>query len=279
MVGRQHELTVLVEYLETALAGDPRLMVCRGEPGIGKTRLAEELVTVATAQGVPAVWGRGIEADGAPPYWPWRQLLRATAEVLDVGALAETHRLTSDISRLAPDLFPTAEPGVDSGSAQDRFKQFDAVGRLLRHVAARTPLVIILDDVHWADQPSLLLLRHVARTLTDERLLFVVNHRDTEQTHSSIVTDLLREPAAREMNLGGLATPAVGRQLASVVGHDVSENEAEESVRSRAGTRSSSARSAGCSASGLRGPLHHWSPRVSARRSVAASSAWHPSPS
>ena len=231
LVGRQHELTVLDACLEAALAGDPRLMVCRGEPGIGKTRLAEELVTAATAKGVPAVWGRGVEADGAPPYWPWRQLLRATAEIVDVSALAQTYRLTPDIGRLAPDLFPTAEPSVDTGSAEDRFKQFDAVGRLLRHVAARTPLVIILDDVHWADRPSLLLLRHVARTLTDERLLFVVNHRDTEQTHSSIVTDLLREPAAREMNLGGLPTPAVGRQLASVVGHDVSEHEAEE-VRS-----------------------------------------------
>ena len=236
LVGRQHELTVLDECLEAALAGDPRLMVCRGEPGIGKTRLAEELVSAATAKGVPAVWGRGVEAEGAPPYWPWRQLLRATAEMVDVSALAEIHRLTPHISRLAPDLFPTAEVPtiehrVDTGSAEDQFRQFDAVGRLLRHVAARTPLVIILDDVHWADQPSLLLLRHVARTLTDERLLFVVNHRDTEQTHSSIVTDLLREPAAREMTLGGLPTPAVGRLLASVVGHDVSENEAEE-VRS-----------------------------------------------
>ncbi len=228
LVGRQHELTVLDGCLEAAIAGNPQLMVCRGEPGIGKTRLAEELVTAATAKGVPAVWGRGVEADGAPPYWPWRQLLRATAEVVDVSALAETYRLTPYISRLLPEIFPTAEPGVDTGSAEDRFKQFDAVGRLLRHVAARTPLVIILDDVHWADQPSLLLLLHVARSLTDERLLFVVNYRDTEQTHSSIVANLLREPAAREMHLGGLPAPAVSRQLASVVGHDVSENEAEE---------------------------------------------------
>lgn len=79
LVGREVELTVLGEFLEAALGGEPRLVLCRGEPGIGKTRLAQELAAQATEKGVPAVWGRGVESDGAPPYWPWRQLLRATA--------------------------------------------------------------------------------------------------------------------------------------------------------------------------------------------------------
>jgi DNA-binding CsgD family transcriptional regulator len=228
LVGREGELAFLGDCLEAALTGEPRLVVCRGEPGIGKTRLAEELESLATAKGVPAVWGRAVESDGAPPYWPWRQLLRATAEVADVGALAGAHGLTADVSRLVPDTFPTSEQSVDSGSSEDRFMQFDAVGRLLRHVTACTPLVVILDDVHWADQPSLLLLQQVARTLSDERLLLVVNHRETERTHSAILTDLLRERVTREMHLAGLSTPAVGMQLAAVVGHDVSVDEAEE---------------------------------------------------
>ncbi|CAN5228316.1 AAA family ATPase [soil metagenome] len=227
-VGRERELAVLGDCLEAALTGKPRLVVCRGEPGIGKTRLAEELAVRATARRVPAVWGRAVESDGAPPYWPWRQLLRATAEMVDVPALADEYRLTVDVGRLAPDVFPTAEQTADTGSSEDRFKQFDAVGRLLRHVAARTPLLIILDDVHWADQPSLRLLQHVARTLTDEKLLFVVNCRDTERTNSAIVTDLLREPVTREMNLAGLPAPAVGKQLASALGNDVSADEAKE---------------------------------------------------
>jgi len=228
LVGRQHELDVLGECLDAALAGDPRLVVCRGEPGIGKTRLAEEMAVRATGKGVPAVWGRGVEADGAPPYWPWRQFLRATAEVVDVAGLADEHRLTADVSRLAPDVFPSTGQTTDHGSSEERFRQFDAVGRLLRHIAARTPLVIILDDLHWADQPTLLLLQHVARTLTDERLLFVVNYRETELTHAAILANLLREPVTREMHLTGLPAPAVGRHLASVVGHDVSDDEAEE---------------------------------------------------
>ncbi|MBA2581059.1 MAG: AAA family ATPase [Thermoleophilaceae bacterium] len=228
LVGRERELTALARCLEASLGGEPRLVVCRGEPGIGKTRLAEELASLATAKGVPAVWGRGVESDGAPPYWPWRQLMRAAAGVVDMGALADEHRLTADVSMLAPDAFRRAEQAVDTASSEDRFRQFDAVGRLLRHVAAHTPLVIILDDVHWADQPSLLLLQHVAQTLTDERLLFLVNCRETERAHWAIVTDLLRSRLTRELHLGGLPTPAVAKQLASVVGHEVSDHDAEE---------------------------------------------------
>jgi predicted ATPase len=89
LVGREVELTALREFLEAAIAGEPRLVLCSGEPGIGKTRLAQELAARATENGVLAVWGRGAESDGAPPYWPWRQLLRATAEVVDVGRLAD----------------------------------------------------------------------------------------------------------------------------------------------------------------------------------------------
>ena len=227
LVGRGVELSILGEYLDAALRGEPRLVLCRGEPGIGKTRLAQELAARATVRGVPAVWGRGVESDGAPPYWPWRQLLRATGEVVDLRQPADDNRLTADLGLLAPDLFPTTE-GVDAGTSEDRFRQFDAVGRLLRAVAARMPFVVVLDDVHWADQPSLLLLQHVARTLTDERLLFMVNYRETERTHSAIVTELLREPVTRELHLAGLPAPAVAKQLASAVGTEVSDAEAEE---------------------------------------------------
>ena len=151
------------------------------------------------------MWGRGVESDGAPPYWPWRQVLRATAEVVDVGRLADEDGLTADLNLLAPDVFPTTDQSVDTRSAEDRFRQFEAVGRLLRRAAAQTPLVVLLDDVHWADQPSLLLLQHVARTLTDERVLFLVNHRETERAHSAIVTDLLsRVGDAGEGSAGGV---------------------------------------------------------------------------
>ena len=231
LVGREPELAILDECLEDALSGKPRLMICRGEPGIGKTRLAEELTARATARGVPVSWGRAVDRDGAPPYWPWQQFLRATENIVDLGEMAEEHRLTAQVGLLAPELFPTSNQTDDTGSSEDRFKQFDAMSQLLHHVAAQTPLVIILDDVHWADQSSMLLLQHVARTLADERLLFIVNYRETEQNHSAIVSDLLREPVARDMHLAGLPTAAIRKHLITVVGHPVSDQKAEE-VRS-----------------------------------------------
>ena len=86
MVGRQVELAALVEHLNEALGGAPRIVVCAGEPGIGKTRLAEELMSVARQRGAVCSWGVGVDEDGAPPFWPWRQALpkMQLESVLDV---------------------------------------------------------------------------------------------------------------------------------------------------------------------------------------------------
>ena len=87
LLGRERELTMLSECLDAALDGHPRLVVCQGEPGIGKTRLAEELMTLAGARGVPGVWGGSVDSVGAPPYWPWRQALRAVGNRVDLAAI------------------------------------------------------------------------------------------------------------------------------------------------------------------------------------------------
>jgi DNA-binding CsgD family transcriptional regulator len=228
LIGRDRELTVLREALAAALQGERQLVICRGEPGIGKTRLAEELATWAAADHVPAVWGRAFEGHGTPPYWPWRQVLRAVGEVTDVGALAGEQRLSADLGAIAPDLFQPAEQREGAASLESRFRQFDALAQLLHHVAARTPLVILLDDAHWADQPSLLLLQHLVRTLGTVRLLCMVNYRDTERAHGEIITALLREPATRQIHLTGLSAAAVAGQLAEVTGHAVNNAEAEQ---------------------------------------------------
>lgn len=228
LVGREREVGALQECFEAALEGQPGVVLCRGEPGIGKTRLAEELVTLARRRGVPAAWGRGIDSAGAPPYWPWRQVLRALGDVVDLPVIADEKRLTVDLARLAPEVFSrSTEPDGDPGSKEDRFRQFDAVGRLLRQLALADGLVIVLDDAHWADQASLLLLHHVARTVNDERLLLMVNYRDTEQVHGELVAELAGEPVAKQIQLRGLAPPAVARQLASVVGRDVDTADVE----------------------------------------------------
>ena len=222
LVGRQAELGVLVEGLEGALAGRPHVVLCQGEPGIGKTRLLEELVRIGTARNVLCAWGLATDSLGAPPYWEWWQILRTVANDVDVLKIARDRRLHSDLASLAPDVFPSEKSAeAMTASADDRFRQFDAVARLLREVCGLRPLVLLLDDVHWSDKPSLLLLNHVARSLSHERLLIVASSRPAEQRHSEIIGRLAREPMTDMLELRGLPGAAVGRQLAILLGKDV----------------------------------------------------------
>lgn len=228
LVGRERELAALVEHLEAALAAHPRVVLCRGEPGIGKTRMAEELTGLAATRSVPTAWGPAMESSGAPPYWPWRQVLRAVSASVEVVKIADELKLTPDLRRLAPEVFdvPGGDRG-DSGSSEDRFRLFDAVARLLSEITASAPWVIVLDDAHRADFGSLLLLQHVVRTLTRQRLLVLVNHRDTEHVPDVLVTGLVREPVTRRIELRGLPLQAVGKQLAALVGQDVTPAQVE----------------------------------------------------
>jgi DNA-binding CsgD family transcriptional regulator len=228
LVGREAELAVLADSLAAALDGLPQVVVCEGEAGIGKTRLAQELVGVAERRGVLWVWGSAAETSGAPPFWPWCQVLRALAGRVDLQALAGQHRLDAELARVAPDVVSAEPPAAGSGSAEDRFRQFDAVARLLREVCLQAPLLVVLDDAHWADEASLLLLHHVTRVLTDERLLVVVNVRDTERGDDAVIARVGREPVTRRIQLRGLAPAAIRRQLASVLGREVDEREALE---------------------------------------------------
>jgi predicted ATPase len=227
-VGRDAEIAAVGGELDEALAGRARVVLCRGEPGIGKTRLAEELSDLARERGAEVAWGVGIEAAGAPPYWPWTQVLRAVSGWCDLGAVAAEHDLAVDLARLAPDVFDAAGQARPSGSAEDRFGQFDAVARLLCLVCRRRPLVLVLDDAHWADRPSVLLIRHVARSLSGERLLLVVSLRSTENAHVTDFAELAREPVTRQIELTGITAPAVARQLASITGQPVDGVEARK---------------------------------------------------
>ena len=216
-------MAALSDYLVAAEQGRPSIVLCRGEPGIGKTRLAEELSVLAGQRGVPAFWGGGVESEGAPPYWPWRQILRGAFD------LVHAANLDPGLARLAPEVFGGPEPAPASTAwAQDRFRQFEAVALLFRKITGRTAVVVIFDDAHWADRPSVLLLRHLARTLRDERLLMMVSHRDTEHENAGDFAELLREPITRQINLTGLTVPDVAAHLASVVGHDVDPSDAEQ---------------------------------------------------
>ncbi|HEX3257632.1 MAG TPA: AAA family ATPase [Pseudonocardia sp.] len=192
-VGRADELAELVGLLDAALDGRPGFAVLAGEPGIGKTRLAEELAALAGARAVPVLWGGCTAAEGAPAYWPWRRVLRSWLASVGPARAAAAMVGFGEVARLAPEL-----PGEPVES--DRFALFDAVARFLAAVAEEAGLVLVLDDVQWADADSLALLAHVTREVTRGRLLVVVTVR----------------PAERDLALGGLVIELFGWDDAEV---------------------------------------------------------------
>src|SRR5450759_2989730 len=230
-VGRDRELRELLEGLEEAESGRGRLILLGGEPGIGKSRLADELATRARERGYQVLWGRGWEDAGAPPYWPWVQALRAY--------LRSTHpddvrrqmgSGAGDIAQMLPELrevFADLPPAPNSESESARFQLFDSTATLLRNAARVRPLLVVLDDLHAADTPSILFLRFLASQLSDMRVLLVGTYRDVELTPehplTSAIAEVAREPLTRILVLRGLAADAVGQFIgatANLTPHD-----------------------------------------------------------
>jgi DNA-binding SARP family transcriptional activator len=220
-VGRDRELADLITAFNGALAGRGRLVLLAGEPGIGKSRLADALVERARARGAEVLVGRCWEAGGAPAYWPWIQALRAFIRDAEPEPLqAQLGVGAGDLAQLLPELrerFPQLpEPPALEGEGA-RFRLFEAVTSFLRSAAQARPLVVVLDDVHAADEPSLLLLQFVARELDASRLLIVVAYRDVDPTLraplTSTLAELVGEPHTEQIALGGLSAANVAEYV------------------------------------------------------------------
>jgi DNA-binding SARP family transcriptional activator len=205
-VGREAELAELRTGLENALGGRGRLIMLVGEPGIGKSRLADELIHHARGRGAQVLTGRCWEAGGAPAYWPWTQSLRAYVRAAEPEALvAQLGVGAPDLAQIVPelrDIFPglPEPPSIESDGA--RFRLFDATAEFLRSASESQPLVFVLDDLHAADAPSLLLLQFLTRELGSARLLIVAACRDFDPVPGEALSDLLaavaREPVTRD---------------------------------------------------------------------------------
>lgn len=217
LVGRERELRELHRGLEAAVSGRGKLFLLAGEAGIGKTRLAAEIATEASQRGAEVLWGRCWEGGGAPAYWPWVQVIRRHAQACGRSALARQMGngapLIAEIAREVRDLFPDlAVPDHPPDSEEARFRLFDATGVLLRNASLDRPLALILDDLHWADEPSLLLLEFLARGLIDSRILLLGTYRNTEANLLPKVSARIGALAsdANMIPLRGLSAPEVG---------------------------------------------------------------------
>ena len=231
-VGRDREISQGLGLLEDALAGRGRLLLLAGEPGIGKSRMADELGNRAKERGVQVAWGRCWEAGGAPAYWPWIQSLRSIVRRTRHEELRRHLGLgAADIAQLLPEIAdrlgslpvpPTLDPD------QARFRLFDSAATFLKNQAVSRPVMLVIDDLHVADTPSLLLLRFVAAALGDDRLLVLGTYRDTELSpdHSlaGTLAELAREQAVRRVTLRGLPREDVGRFIQATAGFSPTES-------------------------------------------------------
>ncbi|MBX3026368.1 AAA family ATPase [bacterium] len=219
-VGRASELARLEGALAAAAAGQGALYLIGGEPGIGKTRLADELTRRAAADGWATAWGRCWESGGAPAYWPWVQALRALVAELPADLVTSRVAAAPDLLHVLPELrgrLPDP-PALEPPDAElGRFRVLDATTSLLRAGAAARPLLLVLDDLHAADHSSLLLLRFLARELRDLRLVVVGTYRQSETAGDPEVAaafaDLVRD--GHRVTLHGLSADAVADYLAA----------------------------------------------------------------
>ena len=223
-VGREAELERLRTAFDEAFSGRGQVVMLVGEPGIGKTRTAQELETYARMRGAQVLWGRAHESSGAPAYWPWLQVGRAyrglvgreRLSALPVEQAVELQRLFPGLRDIVPDL-PEPPPVADEGA---QFRLFDAMTAFLRDASEQTPLLVTLDDLHTADKPTLLLLAHLAREIGRARLLVIGTYRDTDldRTHplAEALVEMNREQLFSRLPLRGLSREEVASYVGSV---------------------------------------------------------------
>ena len=216
-VGRQREMASLKAALEDALFGRSRLVMLAGEPGIGKTRMAQELASHAETLGAQVLWGRCYEEEGTPPYWPWLQSLRSYIQQRDPEKLlSEMGPGAADIAEIVPELgeqLPNLETPPALEPEQARFRLLDSITTFLKNAAQSQPLMLVLDDLHWADRSSLLLLEFLAREIQSSPLIVLGAYRDVEVSRrhplSQTLGSLIREQRFLRVQLSGLAEPEV----------------------------------------------------------------------
>ncbi|HEY5394042.1 MAG TPA: AAA family ATPase, partial [Trebonia sp.] len=229
-VDREEELGALREAWSSAKAGHRVLTLIAGEPGIGKTALTAELARLVSEDGGLVLYGRWDEHVPAP-YQAFREALndyaRACPDALlrhDLAGLAE------EIARLCPE--PAHRVGASAAPAAaaqtERFRLFESIDTWIGRIAARRPVLLVLDDLQWADQPSFFLLPHLMRARRSTPLLTVAMYRDLgpeRSEFSAALPSLTRDIDCRRVSLRGLEHHAVTTLLEDAVGRPFRERE------------------------------------------------------
>ena len=222
-IGRRRELDSLRRSLDAAFAGHGRLMLLVGEAGIGKTWIARELARYAAERGATVLWGRCFEDDWQPAYGPWAE---AIGEFARSASPEQLQRLLGSgaptLARLVPQLrnaLPDTPEAPSLLPDDERVRLYDATIRFVLAIAEDKPLLLVIDDLHWADRDSLRLLRYLARSLPSSRILALGTYRDPEidlaEQHplADLLPVLRRETDYQQINVRGFTKEDVGAYL------------------------------------------------------------------
>jgi eukaryotic-like serine/threonine-protein kinase len=223
-IGRDAELKQLAQQLEEALAGRGSLVMIGGEPGIGKTHLASALLDAARLRGAFAVTGHCYEMEGSPPYVPFIEMMEQSARSVPLDTFR--YALGDDapeVAKLMPELrrmFPDIPPALELPLEQQRRFLFNAYRECVARSARLTPVVALFEDLHWADEPTLLLLQHLAQAVAGMPMLMIGTYRDVDlevgRPFAKMLESLLRQKLGTRILLRRLPVGGVEQMLAAL---------------------------------------------------------------
>jgi class 3 adenylate cyclase/tetratricopeptide (TPR) repeat protein len=224
-VGREEERAELRRRMEQAIAGHGSIVLIRGEPGVGKTRLAQELILEARARGMFDSTGRCYEMEGAPPYIPYIEMLQQSLRRGPAGFRIALGENAGEIAKILPELrqvFDDIPPPLELPPEQERLYLFNSIREFLERVSHTLPLLHVLDDLHWADDATLMLLQHIAQHQDKMAVLTVATYRDIEldaaRPFARTLESLVRQRLAHRIALKPLPEGGVEAMLRALTG-------------------------------------------------------------
>ena len=226
-VGRETERAEIRRLLEQAVTGHGATVLVGGEPGVGKTRFTEELVREARERGCLTLVGHCYETEGQPPFIPFVEILERSAKIADRATFREAlGDAAPEVAKIAPELrrlFPDIPAPLELPPDQQRRFLFNAYQAFTERSARLMPIVLVLEDLHWADEPTVLLMQHLAQNLAPLPLMVVGTYRDVEldvgRPFAKVLESLVRERLATRISLRRLPEADVEALLEALGGH------------------------------------------------------------
>ena len=225
-VGRESERAEARRLLERAVSGQGGVLLLGGEPGVGKTRLAEEILLEARQRGCLALAGRCYEMEGTPPFIPWVEIVERSSRIVPRAALQESlGDAGPEVAKLVPELrqlFPDMPPALELPPDQQQRYLFSNFLSFVDRAARVTPQVMLIDDLHWADESTLLLLQHLAQHAAHMPLLLVGTYRDVDlevaRPFAKTLEAFTRQRLAHRIALHRLELDGVSQMLEAMSG-------------------------------------------------------------